>query len=184
MKTYLLLIFFTLLGCSKDEYFEVKYSPYLGGYKLISLESDTPLDLNRDGIATTDFLIEINEYFEFYSNLNLPTLEIIQSSSNKSNNIFSDYIPKQNVNPFNTVEISYINSGPAKTLKFNEDFTIVKEIDLYYSIEDYIHQKWAILVEVFLTDNSNITAKFKQQYYTDETGWKTCILIAHFEKIK
>ena len=181
-KHFILIVLLVLLSCAKDEEkVEFKYSPIIGEYKILSLNSDIALDLNRDGIPTKNYINELNSYFNLYEQYNIPFLKIFKSTDNLANAFFDD-IPKQFVNATDVNDIFYGKAGPIKTLNFNNDFSQVIAIDGYYQNDYYREEKWAILKYVLIIDNNNISATFEQQYFTIETGWKTCILKALFTR--
>ena len=78
MKTYLLkMLFFTtslcLLSCSNDETDKSDTTAIAGSYTLIAMTSNISVDLNDDGILSTDLLLETDPGF---FNSDKPELEI------------------------------------------------------------------------------------------------------------
>jgi hypothetical protein len=182
-KICIIILTFTCLACTNsNETAELKYSPFIGEYKILSLESNIALDLNRNGVASNDFLNEISTYFNLYSLYNVPTLTIIKGADNQTNG-FYDHIPKQDVNQTDVNDIQYFNSGPLKVITFNNNFSEVTDISGYYDDSYYQQKKWAILKNITILNTNELLATFEQQYFTIETGWKTCILTAKFTKI-
>lgn len=177
----LLLILLTLSCTNEQQVTELKYSPFIGEYKILSLTSDIQLDLNRDGIPTKNYLDELSSYFNLYIQYDNPIL-LINKSNDVFKNSFYDDVPKQFVNPTDVNDITFGKAGPIKTLQFNDNFTSIVNIDGFYTDDFYRQQKWAILQNVTVINNNKIKANFEQQYFTIETGWKTCILTAIFTK--
>ena len=61
----LIYLLFLLLICSCEQDDDIpKTHPNLGEYNLISLKSNIALDLNYDGIQSTDFKQELSMYYE------------------------------------------------------------------------------------------------------------------------
>jgi hypothetical protein len=61
-KILLGLLFVSFLfSCTDDENKEV--SPLIGKYKLIEYQSQTEIDLNADGLKSTDLLLELEELY-------------------------------------------------------------------------------------------------------------------------
>ncbi len=178
------MLSFVIFGCnnSKDSG-ELKYSPFIGEYKILMLQSNIPMDLNRDGISTADFRAELSNFFDLYDQFKNPTL-IVNKGVDIYTNVFYDYIPKQDVNPTDINDIVYYNAGPLKTIKFNNSFSGVTNIDGFYDYNFYKQQKWAIIKDITVLINNDLLITFEQQYFTIETGWKTCILKSTFTKIK
>ncbi len=185
--SYILLVFL-LVTCSKEDE-EVKTSPYIGGYKIISLTSNIPLDLNRDGIATTNFLEELRYlyYYQFMCETCHPAL-IIGSSSNPNlndkpkQNYLLDYTPRQHVNSQDINDIDFGAAPYFTSIFYNNEFTQVVNLTRFYDDAFIINQKLVFVYEVILMENNKVKVKSTQQYFTVETGWKTCHLEGLYEK--
>lgn len=70
----LAVVAFNLTGCTNDEELFAGFEPPFsasGKWKLTAMQVETPVDINGDGIATTDYMTETgcyqDEFLEFYS---------------------------------------------------------------------------------------------------------------------
>ena len=88
MKNLKIVFFITLFcACSKEE--QILNSPYLGEHKILSLKSDIALDLNRDSTPSTNFLSELEQYYNKLPSYNLAPLAIVKSGDNPILNGFN-----------------------------------------------------------------------------------------------
>lgn len=92
LRLFLATLFLTgFTSCSKDDGAEENSPELAGEYTIVSMTSNIPVDLNNDGIASTNLMDELGEAI---ANTNNPDLEIKPVLlDNKLVQVISFYLP-------------------------------------------------------------------------------------------
>jgi hypothetical protein len=177
MKKITLLFFsLSLFCCSSDDTVSVsdQTAELLGKYRLVSLTSDIPLDLNLDGMATTDFKNELADFFDNYQ----PHFRIKESPDPY---ILDVTIPKSTFYPqYNDYDVSYIGREDIayityykadNKLEFTRPYT--EEYNLLYDMP--------IITAIEVLPDMKVKVTLKHRFYYHPDGWYNVILIGVYE---
>ncbi len=168
------VIIFIFSSCSKDEEQNIEKKPNsLGEYKnIIKIQSDIPIDLNEDGIPTTNLRVELKDYFDEIQLINRPYFEIFAFTGFNKKALIHLYFPKTVVYPeYNDFEIKYIDGYAPYSIFYNENLSNINLIKTEYSNEFLLNNKKVIIDNITIKDNNEIEIKLKQQFYVLNTGW-------------
>lgn len=178
---HLLLISLTLffLSCDNENEATNNTSELLGNYKFVSLTSNTALDLNLDGLATTDFK---NELVGFYSTYFHPVMRIKEVQLGPTNYFLEVIIPKPSFFPeYNDYDINYLSRGHEAYINF-----IRSSNQLNFSIgnnEAYQLQNGSpIIKDIKVLTNNQIRVDCTQRFYHHPEGWYDTYLVGIYEK--
>jgi len=89
----LIILSIIVISCNSDDN-EIEINDFKGYYKIKSIKSSLPIDLNNDGLKTTDYLQEIkasytsyngNEIDFKYDNELIPNFAVARPTKNQSN---------------------------------------------------------------------------------------------------
>lgn len=154
-----------MTSCNKDDNYNDQTNELEGNYKFISLTSNTSLDLNLDGIATTDFKTELSSFYEIYFS---PVLRIKNSPNDY---ILGIVIPKPSFFPeYNDYDITYLSRSHEAFIKY-----IKKNNQLIYTTlndEAYQIQNGSpIIKDIKILKNNRIQVDCKQKFYHHPDGW-------------
>lgn len=189
-KTALLLLLFSILmvfsSCETSD--EISESN-LGKYKLISLESNIPLDLNYDNVVSTDFKSELSIFYKSWRKPDVD-LEFFPDSNNRSIWFFWLNTPKDNYHPDKEIlELRYSVADYSKILivKNNQIEKIVLQYsDIFNADEDWlIENRYHVPYEVVFDTAKKVTIRLRQKFFDLETeSWVLVDLICVFEKFE
>lgn len=185
------LIVLSFTACEKEEAIK-KESPYVGYWKLESLTSNVPIDLNEDGIAERDFKNELYYFFEIDSRMIGQDLniEIWESFSiNNRLNLTTWHMPVDAFRPFpydNPIMIRWKGDYTWKTLDFENDQLIRFEQENPWNEPDSpgARQAWPKYTSYNFIDDNNLEILIDQKFYDvsiDE--WTAVKMVAIFSKI-
>ena len=163
-----LIIIFANHSCSNDNNIDI-HDNILGDYKLVSLEADIEMDLNRDGIYSSDFKKELEFYFnESYSNekdLNISRINNQNTLCSLSINLPRvSAAPQYGFNNAAYLSLSFISP----TLKLDEN--LKKILTFSYeniNIEQELEDKFSILSEI-KNEGNCVYVKIKQLYFDED----------------
>jgi len=146
---------------------------------------DIPLDLNFDGVATTNIANEIG---------NWPALRAtIVARIDHFNKVKSDYWidlgidtpghtmdSQGNLWSFGTFNL-FLIGFEIEIDEYTHEITVTRDDTDYFN--DYYHQKYGQLQSIrFGGDNNNLYLEYEQEFYTPE-GWQTARCFYELEKI-
>jgi len=202
MKTvlpFVLLIILGTLGCKdknltmipkvppKDD-IEALYQRFHGKYKVVSSTSSQPLDVNFDGVSSTNLLeeiLELNNYGAF--------LELRVKYSDRSVFLFNQFWPEQYVHSFKnpnlewngwdaldyspTYNVMYAQQTNPYSFSFNDDLSQI--VVLPHENPNTI--RWAKPESVFVEENNRLRIINKRRIYTRE-GVKEVLITTIYER--
>ena len=193
--TLVLLIGIGTLGCkdkdpivSPNQDIEALYQRFHGKYKVISSTSSEPLDVNFDGISSTNLLQEIadlNDYKAF--------LELRVKYPDRSVFLFNQFWPEQYVHSFRNPNMEWNGWDP---LDYNPAYSVMyaQQTNPYsFSLNDDLSQvivapngnpdtsRWAKPESVFVEANDRLRLINKRRIYTRE-GVKEVVITTIYER--
>lgn len=170
MKSYkmlfIILISSLLQFCSSNEN-EVEKSELIGKYELLDYKSNIPLDLNGDGIKSSNIFAELEEFYfkriravldsdlvisdyykvRMYANLPIPTSDdpISGSGSFGTNSSYYDLVFSKDLKSIQKFDL-ILNSNPATFPLSVEEITINENNDLTLKCKQpffcYLDREW------------------------------------------
>lgn len=107
-KIIISLLAISVLSCSSDES-DTTHDNFAGFYKVTSINSETPIDLNNDGIVSTDILMELlsphvtmDGVFSGFYNLEDPqNMAEAKIGADLNSRLMSFNFPEQNISYLN-----------------------------------------------------------------------------------
>lgn len=157
-------------------------SSQLGGkYTVISMVSDSSVDLNNDGIASTDLLTEIDPAV---FNSTLPELEIKPVViNNQLQELMSFNLPHSNLTdstPGSPSGVKFTTTGIGYTYEFNDDTQVISIHDNAPSSGNNQQAIAGHMESIQVIGDNKLKAIFTKYYYDfSVTKWKmltiTCI---------
>lgn len=178
------LIIYAFSSCSNENDIDI-YDNILGEYRLESLISDIEMDLNRDGIYSSDFKKELEFYFnETYSNEN--DLKISRVNYQNTLSTLNINLPRVSAAPqygFNNatyLSLSFISP----ILRLDKNFRNILSFSYEnINIEQELEEKFSILTEI-QNEGNYIYVKIKQLYFDeDDLTFKLVNLDGIYKKI-
>lgn len=151
MRKYIILIISVLLiGCSKNNE-ESENLPIDTYYKIVSFEvvNSNPIDLDNNGVSSTDIISELTNYSSYPYDLQ------INSKRKNGSELFSFYLPTQNIDYNNFVEFT------------REGFTYESKSDNFDNIEI---DKDNFIISFNKTTSSGYQLVLKKKYYDFSTN--------------
>ncbi len=172
-KIGFVLFLFILVGCGKKDEITDQTNELVGRYKLFSLISDKALDLNLDGMETTDFKSELTSFFDDY---HYPPLVV------NDNYLLSISIPKSSFRPeYNDFDIIYLDRGDdAQVTYYKAQKKVVftrgntEEYQLLYGSP--------IIIGIEVLKDMKVKVTVKHKFYHHPDGWHDVILTGIYEK--
>lgn len=183
----MVLSLLALLSCNKDE--ESIPHPNIGNYKLMSLTSNTALDLNYDNIKSTDFKQELSI---FYNNSILsPKFDLrLNSSIGDYNNIFFHlllpgdiYYPELQI-----LDLRYAIQNYSKSIIVEGDKFVSITHHLWDSSEtpaqEIIDGNYPYPYHLEFNSDTKVTVYVKQNFFDlEKDEWVLVELLGVFEKV-
>lgn len=155
-------------------------SSTLGGkYNIISMVSDVSVDLNNDGISSTDMLTEVDpEVF----NTEIPELEIKPVVvNNQLQEMMSFYLPHSTITsntPSTPGGVKFTKTGLGYIYEFDQS---TQAISIH---EDSPSNVNGHIVEIKVLANNNLRAVFTKYYYDfNVPGWKLLTITCVYKKV-
>lgn len=177
---FVTILLIAVLSCNRDEDSLTHQTEMLkGNYVMVSLTSDTSIDLNGDGISTDNFK---NELSEFYSSYYHPVLKIRDLAGSDEKKYFEVVIPRAVIHPeYNDYIPVYLSADhTAQITYYNSNNKLIYEIG---NSEDYqLSHGLPIIKNIEVLPDKKIKVTVKQKYYHHPDGWYDCILTGIYEK--
>lgn len=176
MKNLILFTLILFLSCDNNDKITEQTSELVGNYKFVSLTSDTALDLNLDGLATTDFKAELED---FYNTNFHPAMRVKEAPNDY---LLEIIIPKPSFYPeYNDYEITYLSRSHNAYITYRKN-----KNQLIYSVgndEEYqlLHGS-PIIKDIKILPNNQIRVDCTQRFYHHPDGWFDTYLIGIYEK--
>ncbi|WP_207434047.1 hypothetical protein [Sabulibacter ruber] len=185
----LALALFALLAfpsCSDDDA-EDQIPSIAGFYQFVSIESATAVDLNQDGVASTNLLAEIEDYNFSYPEANL---ELRPTKYNNTHyklidiffphpNLVLDITTGQEVMMYTKNALN----GTGYTYNYNERTSAVEIIRSANHQET--EQEWGRLNSLTVVRSNQLEANISKKYYDFQTqNWVTLNITAVYEKVE
>lgn len=198
MKTTLILILLVSLGAfsckhgdsivnPKDDV-ELLYQRFHGKYKIVSSISSEPLDVNFDGVSSTNLLSEISELNNYG-----PHVELRVKYPDRSVFLFSQFWPEQYVNTYTgpnrewngwdtlsynpTHLVNYANQAGLYRFSFSDDLSQI----LIAANEKADKIRWVKPESVFIEAKDRLRLINKRRIYTRE-GVKEVTITTLYER--
>ncbi len=157
----LVLLFFVLFLFSCDKDAEENAIPFTGFYKISSMTADQPIDINNDGLASTNLMEEMELYF----NNTAPDLEIRPHEFTESNALliafsFPDQFSVGGYPEYTSGYFDFNKSTLGSSFKFIDDEIILET----NSIEEI-----AVVLQTVTYRNDIVEAAYTKAYYDFKT---------------
>lgn len=162
-KYFSIILLILLFSCSKDE--TVNKFPYDADYKVVSLTSNIPVDLNFDGIYSTDFLNEFSYEFNWDNKYHM---RIITPEDYHTILFFEMPFMKRYPPEYNILETTVLDGGATV------DYSYSLETNTFTNItpsEEILRQKdisGVVLLDLIPIDENNLLVKFEHSKIYDE----------------
>ncbi|MGC1204890.1 MAG: hypothetical protein WA839_08400 [Flavobacteriaceae bacterium] len=175
-----------LVSCNKED--TPVPHPNLGNYELISLTSDTALDLNYDNIKSENFKEELSVY---YTGFRKPMDDLIFTESTYDANkwYFRLSLPRDFYYPeLGIIDLRY-SDGDYSKIVFLKDGKIDRIAHYYYDglevdADFLINEHYPYPYDLILNSGTMVTVKVKQMFFDLEQDlWVLVNLEAVFEKV-
>ena len=157
-------------------------SSLAGVYKLISMSSDIEVDMNNDGITSTDLFMEIDAAF-FDSSSELEIKPVIYN--NNVEEIMSFYLPHSNVvvsTPGKPGSVSFTKSGLGYVFDFNKTTQV---ITLENNDKNQDPAIYGEMKDIRLLSPGKLQATFSKYFYDFAAAkWQMLTLTCVYIKIK
>ena len=159
MKKFTLLLPLLLLSCSKEET-EIYNNSLPGYYKITSITSETPIDLNLDGIESTDFFNEISTP-HYFNGISEPGTTMVNLNEFT---YFAEIRPsKENVEFGNLTQ--YVNFNfPIQLIGRENPNDESSEVNYYSYVNGFMWHTYT------LTDNNDVLLEHTLQSDIDKNG--------------
>lgn len=189
MKLYFfkfILIVLLITSCKKDD--AVFVHPNLGDYKLKSLTSNIPLDLNFDNIQSTDFKQELSMYIGSFRAPSVD-MQLVESYYNSDEWYFHlGGIPKDSYHDHLELLDFRLRYGDySKIIILNDN--VISHIDHVYSdlfVADstwLLENKYPYPYNIELINDVTVNVKISQLYFDTFTNeWVDVDILGVFEK--
>ncbi|RNI28700.1 hypothetical protein [Rufibacter latericius] len=182
-----LISFLAFPSCSDDE--EQDARPSIAGfYQFVSVTSATAVDLNKDGVASTNLMQEIEDY-DF--NYPFAKLELRPTKYNTENHKLLDIsFPHPNLTPYTDINSQAIvlhttNSlnGTGYTYTYDEK---TKAIGIVRPANHaQTEAEWGRLNSLTVLGTNQLTAKVTKDYYDFQiNGWRELNITVVYEKVE
>lgn len=173
-KIAILFISLSLFSCSSDD-ISHQTAELLGKYRLVSLASNIPLDLNLDGTATNDFKYELADFFDNYFQ---PHLRIKESPDPY---ILDVIIPKSTFWPeYNDYDVIYIGRSDDVYITYYKSQNKIEFIRP--NTEEYnLLYDMPIITAIEVLPDMKIKVTLKHRFYHHPDGWHNVILTGVYE---
>ncbi|MCK8495888.1 hypothetical protein M0L20_28740 [Spirosoma sp. RP8] len=196
MKTALMLIVLLCIvtaSCQQSdsippkEDVEALYQRFHGKYKVVSSTSSEPLDVNLDGVSSTNLLqeiLELNNYGAF--------LELRVKSVYGSMFLFSQFWPEQYINTYSgstqwngrdtlsynpTHLVNYANQAGPYRFSFSDDLSQI----VVTAVGESDSIRWVKPESVFIEANDRLRVINKRRIYTRQ-GVKEVMITTRYER--
>ena len=169
-----LLLVFCLSSCSRDEESNAQTREIMGIFKMLSLVSDTALDLNLDGVATTDFKNELDVFYSYYRN---HPLKINENSLLEIIIPFASFFPE-----YNNYDIDYLSRGDLAYVKYYKKNNMIEYRRGNNSEEYQLQYGMPIIKNIEMLPDMKIKVTVYQRFYHHPDGWYDTILTGIYEK--
>ena len=177
---FLSFIIFSFLSCSNNEkeFDELSTNDFRGKYKISSISTNLPLDLNNDDIQSTNYLQEISLPYRLHNgqivnygfNTNKPQFETTakpQSDIDNGTRFLQIYIPKNEMTPLYVGNNSFVNiSLGINAIYLNFLYNVVNgqiviesdpfDLLTFHNVSDF---------KIMRIDKDNFEIKFRKQFY-------------------
>lgn len=180
MKKYFWFLLLSLTFCSSDDTIEKDYTKNLiGDYKLISMQCNTPVDLNLDGFAQKNLIEEVDCIY--HDSFNFFQIQIRSNGSKFKNlgyNIIHSYSVRYENPPYNY----QCFSSESMSYSFNFDSRKIIEVVKGDYVDDRENEYGRLKSIDYIESEKKITTKIEKEIYTSE-GWKTVIITSVYKNI-
>ncbi|MBC8156250.1 MAG: hypothetical protein H7Z72_25470 [Bacteroidetes bacterium] len=189
--TFILLIGIGILSCTtispKDD-IELLYQRFHGKYKIVSSTSSEPLDVNFDGVSSTDLLSEMSALSNYGAHLDLRV-----KYPDRSVFLFSQFWPEQYIYTYTgpnrewngwdalsydpAYSVNYANQASPYSFSFTEDMRQI----LVTPNEKADKIRWVRPESVLIEAEDRLRLTNKRRIYT-RTGVKEVTIVTLYER--
>ncbi len=157
----------------------VLFQRFHGKYKILRATAEQPLDLNFDGVASTDLKDELLNL----SNCNL----IIQLPKDRQTNFFGEFWPEQVFGGGNgdappsydpLAMVDYANQGVSRTFRFSADGKAILLDEDHAGIDQQRHTRPEA---VTILSGDRIEVVKRKRFYTT-AGWREVRVVTLYER--
>jgi hypothetical protein len=198
VKSFVLTLIISICCTSCSEENDLDYlHPNIGYYEVVSLESNTCMDLDYDAICSTNFRAELGEYwFDSGRSFGTVPLQIVNADHLNYDNVDVLYLellgmPRDDYNPINEnlgvrfkgfVKQNFIHTTRDNGILFIESGRD-QNLQLQYSQE--FLQRLPVINNFNFDDKNNVTLQISQHFYNyRDDRWQEVELVAKFSRIK
>ncbi len=171
-----LILAISFWGCQtidlEEELYNTTYEKFHGKYKIVRCTSDKPVDINLDGLASTEIDKEIPDLEYSYLSLRIlkRTLPIGDGSyvfeMGWQEQLFVNGIQPEEYKPEKHYSFSYANQFSVCRCTFSSDF---KKINVKkYSDYDINEYRWVLPESVIVRNDGLIEVIFTKRLYTSK----------------
>lgn len=164
---------------------EIFTLPYDGDYKVVSLTANVPVDLNFDGVYSTDFLHEFSDLTDWYGtrmyDVRLTTRKYI---SEKTVLLTSMPYMKRYPPAYNIKETSVVISGVYGNYIYSEKANSFKNTMDIKEVLKYRDLFGVVITDLYPINQNTIFLQFEHSKIYDERdhAWKTIMVDGVFIK--
>lgn len=181
MKSYkmlcIVLISSLLLSCSSTEN-EKEKSELLGKYELLDYQSNIPLDLNGDGVKSSNIIAELEAFY--FKRMRVIFDSDLEITDYYKNRMYANLPIATSNDPISGSGSFGVNSS-CYDLVFSNDLKSIQKFDL---ILDSNPQTFPLTVEkITISENYRLTLECKQLFFCyQDREWKNIESIAIYKK--